>query len=105
MPRRANKSPFYRRRRPSGRALVCIDGQCIYLGKWNIAESHRRYHQLTRGCPKTRNCADGEMLGVEDAGLERNEADLRSGALNTAHPNRYSTPIGRHRFARPALHI
>ena len=94
MPRLVNKSPSYRRRRPSGRALVCIDGQCIYLGKWSTADSRRPYHKLTRGYPKTRNCADGEMLGVEDAGLERNEADSRSGALNTAHTNRCPTPSG-----------
>ena len=104
MPRLVNISPSYRRHRPSGRALVCIDGQRIYLGKWNTAESRRRYHKLTRGYPKARNCADREMLGVEDAGLERYEADLRSAALNTAHTNRYPTPIGCHGLARPALH-
>ena len=105
MPTLVNKSPSYRRHRPRCRALVCIDGQCIYLGKSNIAESRRRFHKLTRGYPKTRNCADGVMLGVEDAGLERDEADSRSEALNTARPRRYPTPIGRHGLARPALHI
>ena len=46
MPRLVNISPSYRRHRPSGRALVCIDGQRIYLGKWNTGESRKRYHQL-----------------------------------------------------------
>ena len=46
MPKLAHKPPSYRRHRPSGRALVCIDGKRIYLGKWNTAASRKRYHQL-----------------------------------------------------------
>ncbi|MCZ6698150.1 MAG: recombinase XerD, partial [Planctomycetota bacterium] len=46
MPKLVQKVPSYRRHRPSGRALVCIDGKRTYIGKWNSVESRGRYKQL-----------------------------------------------------------
>ncbi len=38
--------PSYRRHRPSGQAVVTLNGHDRYLGKWNTAASKREYHQL-----------------------------------------------------------
>ncbi len=38
--------PSYRRRKPTGQAVVTINGQDIYLGKWNTAASRAEYDRL-----------------------------------------------------------
>lgn len=43
MPRR---TPSYRLHKPSGQAVVTLNGQDVYLGKWNSPESHAKYDRL-----------------------------------------------------------
>ena len=38
--------PSYRRHKPTGQAVVTINGRDIYLGKWNSAESKAEYDRL-----------------------------------------------------------
>jgi len=38
--------PSYRRHKPTGQAVVTINGQDIYLGKWNTAASKAEYDRL-----------------------------------------------------------
>ena len=38
--------PSYRRHKPTGQAVVTINGQDIYLGKWNTAASRAEYDRL-----------------------------------------------------------
>ena len=38
--------PSYRRHRPSGQAVVTLDGQDFYLGKWNTKPSRTEYERL-----------------------------------------------------------
>jgi len=45
MPSRSPRIPSYRLHKPSGRAVVTIDGCDIYLGPHGSAESHDRYHE------------------------------------------------------------
>lgn len=40
------KVPSYRHHKPSGRAVVTIDGKDYYLGKWNTDESKQTYDRL-----------------------------------------------------------
>ena len=46
MPRLTVGVPRYRRHKPSGDALVCLNGQRIHLGKYNSPESRQLYDQL-----------------------------------------------------------
>lgn len=46
MPRSNGKPPKYRHHKSSGRAYVVIDGSTIYLGRYDSAESHQKYHAL-----------------------------------------------------------
>ena len=39
----ALRIPSYRHHKPSGRAVVTIDGRDVYLGDWNTAASRREY--------------------------------------------------------------
>ena len=38
--------PSYRRHKPSGQAVVTLDGRDIYLGKWNTEASRQEYDRL-----------------------------------------------------------
>jgi hypothetical protein len=38
--------PSYRRHRPTGQAVVTLDGRDIYLGKWNTRASHAEYDRV-----------------------------------------------------------
>jgi hypothetical protein len=46
MPRLTNKLPSYRLHRPSGRAVVTLNGRDHYLGGWNTPESRTEYDRL-----------------------------------------------------------
>jgi integrase len=46
MSSRPLRIPFYRRHKPSGQAVVTIDGRDIYLGKFNTAASRAEYNRL-----------------------------------------------------------
>jgi hypothetical protein len=48
MPRQndAPRVPSYRRHRPSGQAVVTLDGRDHYLGKWNTKASRTEYDRL-----------------------------------------------------------
>ena len=41
-----SRVPSYRRHKPTNRAVVTINGQDIYLGKWNTAASKAEYDRL-----------------------------------------------------------
>jgi integrase len=38
--------PSYRRHKPTGQAVVTLDGRDIYLGRWNSTQSRREYDRL-----------------------------------------------------------
>lgn len=42
--------PRYRHHKPSGQAVVTMDGRDFYLGSWNGADSRREYDKLTGDC-------------------------------------------------------
>ncbi|MBN2292168.1 MAG: site-specific integrase [Pirellulales bacterium] len=42
----SSRVPSYRRHKPTGQAVVTINGQDIYLGKWNKAASKAEYDRL-----------------------------------------------------------
>lgn len=46
MPRLVNTLPKYRRHRASGRAIVTLDGQDVYLGPYGSSTSKREYDRL-----------------------------------------------------------
>ncbi len=40
------RTPSYRLHKPTGKAVVTIDGKDHYLGKFDSAESRENYHRL-----------------------------------------------------------
>src|SRR3954453_24214309 len=46
MPSKTRKVPSYRLHRPTGQAVVRLDGRDHYLGKFDTPTSHERYHRL-----------------------------------------------------------
>lgn len=42
----SRRTPSYRLHKPSGQAVVTLNGGDVYLGKWNTPESHSKYDQL-----------------------------------------------------------
>lgn len=46
MPRRTVAVPSYRRHKPTGQAVVRLDGRDIYLGKHGTPSSQERYRRL-----------------------------------------------------------
>ena len=46
MPRRTRSVPSYRLHKPSGRAVVTLNGRDHYLGPWNSPESSAEYDRL-----------------------------------------------------------
>src|SRR5262245_56959647 len=65
MPRLSRKLPSYRLHRPSGRAIVSLNGTDHYLGPWNSPESKAEYDRLIgewlaagRGRPKAEGPPD-----------------------------------------------
>jgi integrase len=48
MPRLVKKAPKYRPHKASGQARVTINGETIYLGKWDSRDSHQEYERLIK---------------------------------------------------------
>lgn len=46
MSRSSNKIPSYRRHKPTGQAVVTLNGKDIYLGKYELDSSRRAYDQV-----------------------------------------------------------
>ena len=44
--RSAPRVPSYRRHKPSGQAVVTLNGRDIYLGKWDTKASRTEYDRL-----------------------------------------------------------
>ncbi len=42
----SRRVPYYCHHKPSGQAVVTIDGRDIYLGTWNTSASRREYDRL-----------------------------------------------------------
>lgn len=43
---RSSRSPSYRLHKPSGQAVVTLDGRDMYLGQFNSPESRTKYHRI-----------------------------------------------------------
>jgi hypothetical protein len=41
-----SRVPSYRRHKPTGQAVVTLNGKDIYLGRWNISASKAEYNRL-----------------------------------------------------------
>ncbi len=63
--------PSYRRHKPTGQAVVTINGQDIYLGKWNTAASRAEYDRLIAeflaNGRRLQSDADGTVVEVLNA--------------------------------------
>jgi len=64
--------PSYRRHRPSGQAVVTLNGRDFYLGKWNTKASRAEYDRLIRGW-----LAADRRLPSSETGLTVAELALR----------------------------
>ncbi|MBN2561057.1 MAG: site-specific integrase [Phycisphaerae bacterium] len=88
MPRLVKKIPSYRHHRPSGRALVCLNGKRIYLGKWDTPESRERYRQVIAEW-----LADGKLPGDDQSFQDLRIVELL--AKYWTHAERYYCKNGK----------
>lgn len=72
MPRLIHSNPSYRKHRPSGQAVVTLDGRDFYLGPWQSKASRQEYDRLTgewlaNGRRLPRSAGNGEAdLSIEE---------------------------------------
>jgi hypothetical protein len=67
MPRRP-RTHSYRLHRPSGQAVVTLDGHDTYLGRWDSPESRAEYDRLI-----SESLVNGRGLAQPESGLTFNE--------------------------------
>jgi integrase len=67
----ASRVPKYRRHKPTGQAVVTIDGQDIYLGKHGTAASRHEYDRIIGEWMAAGRCLVGADAGVAVAELAR----------------------------------
>jgi hypothetical protein len=61
--------PSYRRHRPSGQAVITLDGRDIYLGKWSTKASRAKYDPLIGEWLASGRCLPNADPGVSVAEL------------------------------------
>jgi len=61
--------PKYRRHKPSGQAVVTLNGRDIYLGKWSTKASRTEYDRLIGEWLAGGRCPSKADLGVSVAEL------------------------------------
>ena len=61
--------PSYRRHKPSGQAVVTLNGRDFYLGTWNTKASRAEYDRLTSEWLTSARCLPSSDLGVSVAEL------------------------------------
>lgn len=66
------KVPSYRRHKPSGQAVVTLDGKDIYLGRWDTQASHDAYERVVGEW-----LANGRSLPSDNDGLTVAQVALR----------------------------
>ena len=79
----ALRVPSYRRHKPSGQAVVTLNGRDIYLGPWNTKASRAEYDRLI-----------GEWLAAGRC-LPKPDADLTIAELALGYPSAPGERIGR----------
>lgn len=77
MPRRPLRIPSYRRHKPSGQAVVTLDGRDLYLGKYNTASSRQAYDRvINEWLAHERSLPAVSQKGNSDRGFTINELIL-----------------------------
>ncbi len=83
-----SRVPSYRRHKPTGQAVVTINGQDIYLGKWNTAASRAEYDRLIAeflaNGRRLQSDADGTVVEVLNAYRKFAENYYRKGGRVTS---------------------
>ena len=67
-----HRTPSYRLHKPSGQAVVTLDGHDIYLGRWDSPASNAEYDRLISDW-----LVNGRRRPVESQGLSINELMVR----------------------------
>ena len=65
----ASRVPTYRRHKPTGQAVVTLNGRDFYLGKWNTKASRHEYDRLIREWLANGRCLPDPLAGVSVAEL------------------------------------
>ena len=91
MPRKksAPKVPSYRRHKPSGQAVVTLNGRDLYLGKWNTKTSKAEYDRLIGEW-----LACGRCLPKADRGVSVTELALAYWQFAKAYYRKDGKPTG-----------
>lgn len=89
MPRLTRQLPSYRQHRPSGQAVVTLNGRTVYLGPYNTPGSRQRYDDLIR-----QYLAQGRRLRGPGGSPPLTIAQL--GRLYVEHAATYYVKHGRH---------
>ena len=84
--------PSYRRHKPTGQAVVTINGRDLYLGKWNSAASRAEYDRLIAeflaNGRRLQSDADGTVVEVLNAYRKFAEDYYRKGGRVTSEYGR-----------------
>ena len=72
-PLSVSRVPKYRRHKPTGQAVVTLNGRDIYLGKWNTRQSWAEYDRLTGEW-----LAAGRVLRQHESGRVRRQQKPRA---------------------------
>jgi len=93
--------PSYRRHKPSGQAVVTINGRDIYLGRWNTKASRAEYDRLI-----SEWLAGGRSLPPDDRnGLTVSELALRYWKFAKQYYRRNGQSTGTAENLRPTLRL
>jgi len=96
-----SRVPSYRRHKPSGQAVVTINGRDIYLGRWNTKASRAEYDRLIGEW-----LASGRCLAPDDRNsLTVSELALRYWKLAKQYYRRNGWPTGTAENLRPTLRL
>ena len=90
--------PSYRRHKPSGQAVVTLNGRDIYLGKWNTKASKAEYERLAGAW-----LAGGRCLPSVDTGASVAELALAYWRYAQGYYGKGSEPTGSLKRVRVAV--
>jgi integrase len=108
MPTKARKVPSYRLHRPTGQAVVRIEGRDHYLGKHGSGESHEKYHRIIAEWLTTGQAKAPAPAGQGDRSADSMTVNELVLAFLTGHADPYyrhadGTPTGETQNFKDAL--
>lgn len=102
MPRLTARPPSYRHHKPSGQAVVTLDGRDCYLGPFGSAASREKYHELV-GRWQLRQTSPAASTPPPRDDLTLNELFLRYWAHAETYYRKHGEPTTEQRMIRSTM--